>query len=117
MVEPFLSCGIVLARSTDDGWMTLLLRAYYHWDFPKGLREEGEDSIEAALREVREETGIADVVFEWAIPKPAPTAAARRPAITSAGPPRKPWSWGPRPRRVCRSTTSGAGSVSTRHTI
>ena len=32
MVEPFLSCGVVLARQTDDGWMTLLLRAYHHWD-------------------------------------------------------------------------------------
>jgi len=65
MNEPFLSCGIVLARSTEDGWMTLLLRAYHHWDFPKGLREEGEESIEAALREVREETSIDDVVFDW----------------------------------------------------
>jgi len=65
MNEPFLSCGIVLARSTEDGWMTLLLRAYDHWDFPKGLREEGEESIEAALREVCEETSIDDVVFDW----------------------------------------------------
>ncbi len=65
MIEPFLSCGIVLARSTDAGWMTLMLRAYHHWDFPKGLQEEGEESLQAALREVREETSIADVNFEW----------------------------------------------------
>jgi 8-oxo-dGTP pyrophosphatase MutT (NUDIX family) len=61
----YLSCGIVLARETEEGWMTLMLRAYRHWDFPKGLREEGEESLEAALREVKEETSIDDVEFDW----------------------------------------------------
>ena len=65
MPEPTLSCGIVLARSTQAGWTTLLLRAWHHWDFPKGLCEIDESPLEAALREVREETGIADVGFEW----------------------------------------------------
>jgi 8-oxo-dGTP pyrophosphatase MutT (NUDIX family) len=65
MDEPFLSCGVVLVRSTDQGWMTLMLRAYRHWDFPKGLREEGETSLEAALREVAEETSIDTLAFEW----------------------------------------------------
>ena len=60
-----LSCGIVLARSTNDGYVTLLLRAYHHWDFPKGLQEAGEEPMQAALRELREETGIAAVEFEW----------------------------------------------------
>jgi 8-oxo-dGTP pyrophosphatase MutT (NUDIX family) len=45
--------------------MTLLLRAYHHWDFPKGLREEGEEPLEAALREVREETSIDTLDFDW----------------------------------------------------
>lgn len=65
MSEGFLSCGIVLARSTEQGWMTLLLRAYHHWDFPKGLREDGEESLEAALREVCEETSIDALNFDW----------------------------------------------------
>ncbi len=65
MTATSLSCGVVLARSTDQGWMTLMLRAYHHWDFPKGLREEGEESLEAAMREVGEETSIADLRFEW----------------------------------------------------
>jgi 8-oxo-dGTP pyrophosphatase MutT (NUDIX family) len=65
MNDELLSCGIVLARHTEAGWMTLLLRAYHNWDFPKGLREEGETPMDAAIREVREETGIADVAFEW----------------------------------------------------
>ena len=60
-----LSCGIVLARAADDGWLTLMLRAYHHWDFPKGIRESGEEPLEAALREVREETGVDDVAFDW----------------------------------------------------
>lgn len=60
-----LSCGVVLARASDDGYVTLLLRAYHHWDFPKGLMEEGEEPLQAALRELREETGIAKVDFEW----------------------------------------------------
>jgi len=65
MPEPTLSCGIVLARSTPAGWMTLLLRAWHNWDFPKGLCEANESPIDAALREVREETSIAYVEFEW----------------------------------------------------
>lgn len=60
-----LSCGIVLARAAETGWQTLMLRAYHHWDFPKGLKEPGEDPLEAALREVGEETGISDVAFDW----------------------------------------------------
>ena len=65
MSVQFLSCGIVLVRQTEAGWMTLLLRAYHHWDFPKGLCEDGETPIDAAIREVQEETSIDDVEFEW----------------------------------------------------
>ena len=60
-----LSCGVVLARYTDVGWMTLLLRAYQNWDFPKGICEEGETPFEAACREVAEETTIAELSFDW----------------------------------------------------
>jgi 8-oxo-dGTP pyrophosphatase MutT (NUDIX family) len=65
MSESKLSCGVVVARRTDEGWLTLLLRAYHHWDFPKGIRERGEDPMEAAIREVREETSIDDLSFDW----------------------------------------------------
>ncbi len=65
MNETKYSCGVVIARRTDDGWLTLLLRAYHHWDFAKGIQEDDEDSLPAALREVKEETGIDDLSFEW----------------------------------------------------
>lgn len=60
-----LSCGAVVVRSSGAGWLTLMLRAYRNWDFPKGLREEGETPLEAARREVGEETGIVDTELTW----------------------------------------------------
>lgn len=60
-----LSCGVVVIRRSDDGWKTVLLRAFHHWDFPKGIREQGEDPMQAALREVQEETGVDDIEFDW----------------------------------------------------
>ena len=65
MSEHRLSCGIVLARRSDTGWMTLMLRAFHHWDFPKGIREAGEEPMQTAIREVAEETGISELSFEW----------------------------------------------------
>jgi 8-oxo-dGTP pyrophosphatase MutT (NUDIX family) len=64
--EPdILSCGAVIVRRADTGWLTLMLRAYRNWDFPKGLREDGETPLEAAIREVGEETGIHELSFDW----------------------------------------------------
>lgn len=60
-----LSAGVVVVRDTDDGPRYLLLRAYRHWDFPKGMVEAGEEPLAAARREVAEETGIASLEFAW----------------------------------------------------
>jgi 8-oxo-dGTP pyrophosphatase MutT (NUDIX family) len=60
-----LSCGVVVVRKNDDGWRTLMLRAYRNWDFPKGLMEQGETPMQAAVREVGEETGIRQLAFDW----------------------------------------------------
>ncbi|MGB5586162.1 MAG: NUDIX domain-containing protein [Gammaproteobacteria bacterium] len=43
----------------------LLLRAFQHWDFPKGMVEENETALEAAIREVAEETTLTDLSFDW----------------------------------------------------
>ena len=42
-----------------------MLRVFRHWDFPKGLMEAGETPKQTALREVREESGIAELEFPW----------------------------------------------------
>jgi 8-oxo-dGTP pyrophosphatase MutT (NUDIX family) len=60
-----LSAGVVVVRETPDGWRYLLLRAFNHWDFPKGMVEPGEEPLAAAIREVREETLIVDLDFAW----------------------------------------------------
>ncbi|HMN46136.1 MAG TPA: NUDIX domain-containing protein [Povalibacter sp.] len=60
-----LSAGVVVARETHDGWRFLLLRAFNHWDFPKGMVEAGEEPLAAAIREVREESLIDDLEFIW----------------------------------------------------
>ena len=58
------SCGVVLFNSSK----VLLLRHSSvssrgggHWDFPKGHIDDGETEIQTALRELEEETGIANV--------------------------------------------------------
>jgi 8-oxo-dGTP pyrophosphatase MutT (NUDIX family) len=60
-----LSCGAVIVRRTANGWLTLMLRAYSNWDSPKGIREEGETPMQAAIREVSEEAGIDQLDFTW----------------------------------------------------
>lgn len=60
-----LSSGAVILRRTPEGWRLLLLRAFNHWDFPKGLVEPGEEPLRAAHREVREETTLDDLELPW----------------------------------------------------
>ena len=62
---PRLSAGVVVVRQTSDGWRFLLLRAFNHWDFPKGMVEPGEEPRAAAIREVQEESLIEDLDFRW----------------------------------------------------
>jgi bis(5'-nucleosidyl)-tetraphosphatase len=60
-----MSAGAVIVRLTPQGPRFLLLRAFRHWDFPKGAVEDGETPLEAARREIEEETGIVDLDFPW----------------------------------------------------
>jgi 8-oxo-dGTP pyrophosphatase MutT (NUDIX family) len=66
--NPRLSAGVVVVRQTAEGWRFLLLRAFNHWDFPKGMVESGEEPLDAARREVREESMIDDLAFRWGEP-------------------------------------------------
>ena len=64
-MEQRLSAGVVVLRWNDGHPDFLLLRAFRHWDFPKGLVESGEEPLAAAIREVEEETTIDDLDFRW----------------------------------------------------
>ena len=58
-----LSAGVVVVRPDGDEWLFLLLRAFRYWDFPKGMLEPGETPMQAALREVTEETTLTGLKF------------------------------------------------------
>lgn len=60
------SFGIIpIALEPDGSSVFLILRAYTHWDFPKGAAEEGETPLQAASREMIEETGLQEFVLAW----------------------------------------------------
>lgn len=52
--------GVVL---NPKGEMILVLQRNGVWSLPKGKIEEGEDRVDAARREIREECGIADLQY------------------------------------------------------
>ena len=59
-----VSAGGVVYRVVDDEPMFLLIRdSYRNWGFPKGHLESDEAAPDAALREVREETGLPRVTL------------------------------------------------------
>ncbi|MDQ2667952.1 MAG: NUDIX domain-containing protein [Gemmatimonadota bacterium] len=62
------SAGGVVYRRDDGSPLFLLIRdSYQNWGFPKGHLEAGERAEEAAMREVREETGIENVALRGTI--------------------------------------------------
>ena len=59
-VREEVSAGGIVFRRGPDGVRVLLIRdSYRKWGFPKGHLEAGETPDAAAMREVREETGLA----------------------------------------------------------
>ncbi|MDP9174809.1 MAG: NUDIX domain-containing protein [Planctomycetota bacterium] len=60
------SAGIVLFHDLSNSTFIkpqrefLLLSTGRYWDFPKGHIDRGETDLQAAIRELREETGITD---------------------------------------------------------
>lgn len=59
------SAGVVVVRYTEGEWRYLLLRVFRNWDFPKGGVESGEMPLDAARREVEEETGLTVLDLRW----------------------------------------------------
>ncbi|MBF0564434.1 MAG: NUDIX domain-containing protein [Nitrospirae bacterium] len=59
---PDNSYGVIPVGNDRVGILYLLIRHVNggHWAFPKGHANEGEEAIEAARRELAEETGITD---------------------------------------------------------
>lgn len=59
-----VSAGVIVFRRDPDGCRFLLLLSKLTkrplWEFPKGGVDEGETLLQAALRELHEETGIAE---------------------------------------------------------
>ncbi|CDI01240.1 NUDIX hydrolase [Candidatus Competibacter denitrificans Run_A_D11] len=60
-----LSCGVVVVHWNRNHYDYLLLKAYNYWDFPKGMVELNESPLQAAVREVEEETTLTGLRFRW----------------------------------------------------
>ena len=59
------AAGAVVFRRTERGIRLLVLRAYKSWDFPKGMVDPGEEQLDAARREVAEETGLSGLEYPF----------------------------------------------------
>ena len=56
--------GVIIYRKKDDKTLFLIIKhSKGHWAFPKGHRNGGETKLEAALRELYEETQIYNPVL------------------------------------------------------
>jgi tRNA nucleotidyltransferase (CCA-adding enzyme) len=58
------SFGVIPLYRTERGWQVLVIHQYgskgdAYWGFPKGHRERGERNLDAARRELKEETGLS----------------------------------------------------------
>lgn len=65
MVYEISAGAVVYKKEVQTGLPTYLILKYStgHWGFPKGKLERGETLQQAAVREIREETGL-DVVLD-----------------------------------------------------
>ena len=61
LLEEVSAGGIVFRRDGDRTLYLLIRDSYRNWGFPKGHLEQGEAPAAAAIREVSEETGLADL--------------------------------------------------------
>ena len=59
--------GIVIVKKIDNEWKVLGLQVYGKYDIPKGVIEDAEDPLSAAMRETQEEANITQVNFDWGL--------------------------------------------------
>lgn len=57
MTAGAISCGTMVINRRGE-ILLCHVTGQRHWDIPKGLRDAGESTLEAAQRELREETGL-----------------------------------------------------------
>jgi 8-oxo-dGTP diphosphatase len=55
---------VVIATRYEGGWLFVRHRKRGGYEFPAGHPDKGEDSVEAAVRELMEETGAHDFTME-----------------------------------------------------
>jgi len=55
---------VVIAARHGGGWLFVRHRRRGGWELPAGHPDEGEESIDAAVRELKEETGALEFVIE-----------------------------------------------------
>ncbi len=68
MAKLEFSAGGIVARATEEGLKVLLIKdSYGRWTWPKGKIEKGETPEQAAIREIREETGLKDIEIIYKI--------------------------------------------------
>jgi len=59
------SCGVIVyLDKPDTRYLVVKSKTNDYWGFPKGHIEENETEIDAAIREVKEETGLEVLIHE-----------------------------------------------------
>ncbi|MGB8358544.1 MAG: NUDIX domain-containing protein [Bacteroidales bacterium] len=61
---PYPLTYVVIAVRYEDGWLFVRHRKRGGYEMPAGHPDPGEDSVEAAVRELMEETGAIDFTLE-----------------------------------------------------